>query len=105
MRASAGAPRRPAASHLARMSSGTTKGGNGQPSRSRAPAISAAPSAEPCAAAVPALVGAPKAMVVRQAMSEGRSLCRARPSAADTASVSWPSIRSTDQPLAAKRAS
>ena len=44
-----------------------------QPSFSRAPSISSAPSGEPCALAVPALVGAPKPMVVWQAISVGRS--------------------------------
>ena len=58
---------------------GSTKGGSLQPSRSRAPAISAAPSGEPCAAAVPALVGAPKAIVVRQAIRFGRSLVLGAP--------------------------
>ena len=51
-----------------------------QPSRARAPAISAAPRGAPCAAAVPALVGAPKAIdgAAGDERSAGRSRGRAR---------------------------
>ena len=55
------------------MSAGTSKGGEVQPSRSRAALISSAPRGEPWAFSVPALVGAPKPMVVRQAIRVGRS--------------------------------
>ncbi len=44
-----------------------------QPSLSRAPLISSAPSGEPWHFSVPALVGAPKPIMVRQAISDGRS--------------------------------
>ena len=66
-------PRCPALRHSARTSAGMTKAGSGQPSRSRAPLISSAPSGEPWLFSVPALLGAPKPMVVRQAISDGRS--------------------------------
>ena len=55
------------------MSAGISNGAWVQPSFSRAPLISSAPSGEPCADALPALVGAPKPMVVLQAISTGLS--------------------------------
>ena len=69
------------------------------------PAISSAPSGAPCAFSLPCRSGAPKPMIVRQAISEGRSLSRSAAMAAATPSGSWPSTRRTDQPEAAKRAS
>ncbi len=65
--------RSPAARQALAMSAGTSKGGQFQPSRSRAPLISSAPSGEPWAFSLPALVGAPKPMTVRQAIRLGRS--------------------------------
>src|ERR1700722_20481176 len=96
------APRPPASRQNFITSSGITKGGSCHPQRLRAPAISAAPRGEPCAAAVPALVGAPNAIVVLQAMREGRTLVRASEIAAATASVSWPSPAAAAQPAAEK---
>ena len=52
---------------------------------------------------VPALVGAPKPMVVRQAISDGRSDFFAASSAAAIAAGSWPSIRVAAQPAASNR--
>ena len=74
--------------------------------RARAGDLGGAQSGAPCAAAVPALVGAPKAMVVRQAMSEGRSsLLRARERGGDGVGVvAVDAIRSPSR-AAAKRAS
>ena len=69
----AGRPRSPAARHCSRMAAGISKAGALQPSFCRAAAISSAPSGEPWLFAVPALVGAPKPMMVRQAISDGRS--------------------------------
>ena len=77
----------------ARISAGTSKGGDVQPSRSRAPLISSAPSGEPWPLSVPALVGAPNPMVVRQAIRLGRSDDFAHAMAAAIASGSWPSTR------------
>ena len=94
----AAAPREPILRQSDMMSSGMTKGGYSQPSRSRAPLISSAPSGLPWAAAVPALVGAPNAMIVRQAIRLGRSLAWARSIAAAIWLWSSPSIRSAFQP-------
>ena len=55
------------------MAGGISNAGALQPSLSRAAAISSAPSGEPWLFSVPPLVGAPKPMVVRQAISDGRS--------------------------------
>ena len=84
---------RPALRHRARTSAGMSKAGAGQPSLSRAPLISSAPSGEPWLFSVPALVGAPKPMVVRQAISDGRSEACAASIAAAIASGSCPSMR------------
>ena len=65
-----------------------------QPSFSRAPLISSAPSGEPCADALPALVGAPKPMVVLQAISTGLSdALRLRRAPRRSPPGSWPSMR------------
>ena len=80
------------------MSAGISKGGHCQPSFCRAPAISSLPSGEPCTALVPALVGAPKPMVVRAAISVGRSERCAASMAEAIASGSWPSMRIVFQP-------
>ncbi len=85
------------------MSAGTSKAGELQPSFSRAPLISSAPSGEPCEPAVPALVGAPKPMVVRQAIIVGLSDVCAASNARAMASGSWPSMRLAFQPAASKR--
>ena len=61
------------ARHQFSTSAGISNGAYGQPSFSRAPLISSAPSAEPCDDALPALVGAPKPMVVLQAIMVGLS--------------------------------
>ena len=53
------APRVPHALQAASTWGGTSKGGYDQPSLSRAPLISPAPSGEPCVEALPCLVGAP----------------------------------------------
>src|SRR5919198_167825 len=68
-----------------------------------APLISSLPSGEPWDFSVPALLGAPKPIVVRQAISEGRSQDCASSSALATASGSCPSTRLAAQPAAAKR--
>ena len=77
----------------------------GQCSASRVLAISSSPSGAPWAFSVPCRFGAPKPITVRQAISDGRSLCRACSIAAAIASGSWPSIRHADHPDALKRAS
>src|SRR5262249_32935401 len=86
--ANAPAPRVPTARQAARIGSGTTNGGWGQPSLTRAPATSSAPSGEPCVAAVPALVGAPYPITPRQAISVGRSAVGAGASAVSIAAGS-----------------
>src|ERR1035437_332981 len=63
--------RSPALRQADRMSAGMSNGAWVQPSFSRAPLISSAPSGEPCDDALPALVGAPKPMVVLHAISTG----------------------------------
>ena len=75
------------------MSAGISNGACVQPSFSRAPLISSAPSGEPCADALPALLGAPKPMVVLQAIITGRSEACAFSSAAAMAAGSCPSMR------------
>src|SRR5437764_12173016 len=85
------------------MSAGTSNGGEVQPSFSRAPLISSAPSGEPCEPAVPDLVGAPKPIVVRQAIIEGLSAFRAASIGRAIASGAWPSMRLAAQPAAAER--
>src|ERR1039457_7377101 len=65
--------RSPALRQADRMSGGMSNGAWLQPSFSRAPLISSAPSGEPCDDALPALVGAPKPMVVLHAIITGRS--------------------------------
>ena len=92
------APRAPAARQAAAMSAGTSKGGASQPSAVLAAATSPAPSGAPCASVVPALAGAPNPIVVRQAISEGRSETRAASIAEATAAGSLPSTRATRQP-------
>ena len=78
----------------ARISSGTSKGGDVQPKAARvAAATSSAPSGAPCAAAVPAFLGAPKPITVRAAIRVGVFAWMARSSAAAMASGSWPSTR------------
>ncbi len=80
------------ASHAARISAGTSKGGELQPSASRVAATSAAPSAAPCTSWVPALWGLPLPMMVLQQTSVGRSPALvASSSAASMAAASWPS--------------
>ena len=96
-------PVRPALRHISRMSAGTTKAGSGQPSLSRAPLISSAPSGEPWHFSVPALLGAPNPMVVRHAIRDGRSDACACSIAPATASGSCPSTRVAAQPAASKR--
>ena len=96
-------PALPALRHSARTSAGMTKAGSGQPSRSRAPLISSAPSGEPWLFSVPALLGAPKPMVVRQAISDGRAEACAAAMALAIASGSCPSTRLAAQPAASKR--
>ena len=70
-------PRAPSLRQPSSTGSGTSNGWYGQPSPSRAAAISSAPSGAPCAFSVPCRFGAPKPMTVRQAISDGRSLSRA----------------------------
>ncbi len=96
-------PARPALRHGSRASAGMAKAGSAQPSRSRAPLISSLPRGEPWDFSVPALLGAPKPMVVRQAISDGRSQDCASSSALAIASGSCPSTRLAAQPAAAKR--
>ena len=61
----------PAARHQFSTSAGISNGAYDQPSVSRAPLISSAPSGEPCDDDLPALVGAPKPMVVLHAIIVG----------------------------------
>ena len=75
-----------------RTSVGIWNGASLQPSFSRAPLISSAPSGEPCELDLPALVGAPKPIVVLQAIIDGLSEVLAFSIAAAIASGSWPSI-------------
>ena len=86
--ARAAAPRSPTSRQADSTASGTTKGAWGQPSFSRAPAISSKPRGAPWVAAVPALPGAPYPMVVRQPMRDGLAEARAVSMAAATASQS-----------------
>src|SRR5262249_62132798 len=65
--------RPPIVRHAFMISAGTSNGGNVQPSVSRAPLISSAPSGEPCDFSEPCLVGAPNPILVLQAMSVGLS--------------------------------
>src|SRR6476469_6307171 len=78
----------PAARHCASTSAGIWNGASLQPSFSRAPLISSAPSGEPCDLDLPALVGAPGPAVVLQAIIEGLSDVRARSIAAAIAAGS-----------------
>src|SRR5665647_2428903 len=95
--------RSPALRHWLRISAGTSNGAAVQPSASRAPLISSAPSGEPCEDDLPALVGAPKPMVVLQAIMVGRSDFCAWAMADAIACGSWPSTRDAVQPQASKR--
>ena len=99
----AGRLRSPAARHCARMSAGISNGGADQLSLCRAAAISSAPSGAPWLFSVPPLFGAPKPIVVRQAISDGRSESLATSMARAIAVGSWPSIRSAIQPADSKR--
>jgi len=96
-------PAKAALRHISRTSAGMAKAPSVQPSCSRAPRISSAPSGAPWDFSVPALFGAPKPMMVRQAISEGRSLPCAFSSALAIASGSCPSMRVAVQPAASKR--
>ena len=96
-------PRAPAARQAASTGAGTSNGACGQPSFSRARAISSAPSGSPCVLAVPCLVGAPKPMMVFAAISVGLSDVCAAFRAVRIAAGSWPSTRTAAQPEASKR--
>src|ERR1700733_12111758 len=98
-----GLPLAPMARQSAMMSSGITKGGDGQSRTLRAPAISSAPGASLCAFCVPWRLGMPKPMNVWQANSTGLSLPCAQSSAPATSATSWPLHAIVFQPAAWKR--
>ena len=89
-----------------RFRSGMTNGSCGQPSFSRAAAISSSPSGEPWRGGCRPWSGAPLPMMVLQAISDGRSVVRAQSSAAAIGlRIVAVDRRLTSQPAALKRAS